>query len=130
MSSTVETGYDSPTPSNLEERLEDVLAESGTLEGERDKAPGEAVSGATSYTWEPTGLGVRVVMDFDALDRTLAEALQGFGVVPKRGAEVGGILLGSFELDAAKAVRIRDVEPVPCEYRFGPSYLLSDVDLT
>lgn len=52
--------------------------------------------------------------------------MRGFGAVPKRGAEVGGLLLGSVEHGDKTVVRIEEFEPVPCEYRRGPSYLLSE----
>ena len=46
--------------------------------------------------------------------------------MPKRGAEIGGILLGS--RDGAE-IHVRDFVSVPIEYRFGPSYLLSENDI-
>lgn len=55
-----------------------------------------------------------------------AEVLQAYNAVPRRGAETGGILLGR---RTETGVRIEDFEPVLCEHRFGPSYLLSEEDL-
>ena len=55
--------------------------------------------------------------------------MRGLAAVPKRGAEVGGVLLGSVARDAATLrVKIDAFEAVPIEYRFGPSYLLSEAD--
>ena len=54
-----------------------------------------------------------------------SEVMRGFGAVPKRGAEVGGILLGSVEHGDGTIVHIEDFEPVECGYTRGPSYLLS-----
>jgi len=62
-------------------------------------------------------------------DRLGYEIMRGFGAVPKRGAEVGGILLGSAEPGDRMVVRIEDFVSVPCEHLRGPSYALSDKDL-
>lgn len=60
------------------------------------------------------------------VDRLGAEIMRGFGAVPKRGAEVGGLLLGTVEQGEKAIVRIEEFEAVPCEYRRGPSYLLTE----
>jgi hypothetical protein len=54
--------------------------------------------------------------------------MRGFGAVPKRGAEVGGLLLGTITPGSPSIVRIEDFEPVPCHYRRGPSYLFTEDD--
>jgi hypothetical protein len=77
------------------------------------------------YVWEAAGKGFEVHVHLDVIDALLAEIMRGFGAVPKRGAEVGGLLLGSIERGGATVVRIEDFEPVECGYRRGPSYLFS-----
>ena len=62
----------------------------------------------------------------DVVDRINADVMRGFGAVPKRGAEVGGVLLGSIETGETTVVRVDDFEIVPCEYRRGPSFYLSE----
>ena len=54
------------------------------------------------------------------VDRLAAEVMRGFGSVPKRGAEVGGVLIGTIRPGLPTIVRIDDFEPVACEYRRGP----------
>ena len=54
--------------------------------------------------------------------------MRGFGSVPKRGAEVGGFLIGTIRPGVPAIVRIDDFEPVACEYRRGPSYLFTEED--
>ena len=54
--------------------------------------------------------------------------MRGFGAVPRRGAEVGGILLGA-AASAGPALRVEDYVLVPIEYKRGPSYRLSDNDV-
>ena len=82
-----------------------------------------------SYVWEVPGKQVSIHLQYDVIDRLLTEVLRGFGSMPRRGAEVGGLLLGSSELTDRLTVRIEDYEPVPCSYMNGPSYLLSERDL-
>lgn len=55
--------------------------------------------------------------------------MRGFGAVPKRGGEVGGLLLGSIDSKNGKqTVTIEDFVPVVCGYLRGPSYLLTEQD--
>jgi hypothetical protein len=81
------------------------------------------------YVWDVAGRAVTVHLHLDVLDRLSAEAMRGFGAVPKRGAEVGGVLIGTVEPGEdgdPTTVRIEDFEPVECEYRRGPSYLFTE----
>src|SRR5712692_1668225 len=80
------------------------------------------------YVWEIPGKPVVVHLHLDVVDRVLAEVMRGFGAVPKRGAEVGGLLLGTIEHRDPALVRVEDFEPVACEYTRGPSYLFDDED--
>jgi hypothetical protein len=81
------------------------------------------------YVWEVPGKQVSIHLPYDVVDRLLMEVMRGFGSVPRRGAEVGGLLLGSSELTDRLTVRIEDYDPVPCSYMSGPSYVLSERDL-
>jgi len=56
------------------------------------------------------------------------EIMRGFGVTRRRGTESGGILLGHVQNGAGAAITIDEFEAVPCEYAFGPSYVLSPND--
>ncbi len=80
------------------------------------------------YVWEVPGKPVVVHLYYEAVEGLLNEVMRGFGAVPKRGAEVGGILIGTIEPGEISIVRVEDFEPVECEYRRGPSYLLSEFD--
>ena len=80
------------------------------------------------YVWEVAGQSVIVHLRLDVVDRLAAEVIRGFGSVPKRGAEVGGFLIGTILPGIPAIVRIDDFAPVACEYRRGPSYLFTEVD--
>jgi hypothetical protein len=88
----------------------------------------EELESSGYYVWEVAEKHVSIELSYDVVDRLLAEVMKGFGVVPRRGAEVGGILLGSAVLSDRLTVRIDDFELVPTEYSRGPSYLLSAND--
>jgi hypothetical protein len=80
------------------------------------------------YVWSAPGHDVIVHLDIGVLERMGIEIMRGFGAVPKRGAEVGGLLLGTIQEGKQPIVRIEDFAPVACHYRRGPSYLLADED--
>lgn len=80
------------------------------------------------YVWEVADKRLAVHIHLDVVDRILAEVMRGFGAVPKRGAEVGGVLLGSVGHADLTIVRIDDFEPVDCDYKRGPSYLFVNED--
>ncbi len=85
----------------------------------------QAQDASAYYVWTAEGKAFEVHVHLGVIDALVAEIMRGFGAVPKRGAEVGGLLLGSIERGAATVVRIEDFEPVECGYARGPSYLLS-----
>src|SRR3954454_6123740 len=82
------------------------------------------------YVWQPPDIPFTIQIALDVIDRMNIEIMRGFGAVRRRGAEVGGLLLGRIEPSGSHTfVSIDDFEPVPCEYAFGPSYILSAQDL-
>src|SRR6266403_85103 len=81
------------------------------------------------YVWEIPGKSVAVHLRLDVVDRILADVMRGFGAVPKRGAEVGGVLLGRIDNGDRSIVYVEDFQSVACEYKRGPSFLLTGDDL-
>ena len=79
-----------------------------------------------AFVWEVPGKPVVVHLLLDVVDRMSADIMRGFGAVPKRGAEVGGVLIGTIEPGDVTIVRVTEYESVPCHYMRGPSYLLTD----
>ncbi len=87
------------------------------------------------YVWEVPGKALVVHLHLDVIDGVLSEVMRGFGAVPKRGAEVGGLLIGTIEPSGGERgeqtiVRIEDFESVECAYKRGPSYLFTEDDGT
>ena len=81
------------------------------------------------YSWRPKGHSVVVSIHYDFVDKLLLEVMKGFGSIPRRGAEVGGLLLGTSETrDGELHVTLQDFHPVRCEHTGGPSFLLSEKD--
>ncbi len=79
-----------------------------------------------NYTWEVAGKPVAVELAFDLIDRLLQEAMRGFGVTPKRGVEMGGILLGSVREEGSRSiVRVEDFEPIACNHSKGMAWQLT-----
>lgn len=77
------------------------------------------------YVWRPPGGEREVYLSLSVVDAILQDVLRGFGALPKRGAEVGGVLLGRV---SGAAVWIEAHEAIPCGYAHGPSYELRGKD--
>ena len=83
----------------------------------------------TAYRWDVPGRSATIFIDYDLVDRLGFEIMRGFGAVPKRGAEVGGILLGIAEMVDRMLVLVVDFFVVPCEYFHGQCYVFSEKEL-
>ena len=82
------------------------------------------------YSWQPPQKPIAIQLQFDVVDRLILEVMKGFGAVPRRGAEVGGFLLGTRgQMGDQLVVQVLDFAPVACEHAQGPSFLLSANDL-
>ena len=82
----------------------------------------------SSAVWEFPSRKLTVHLDFSVIDAINEEVARGFGLVPRRGAEVGGILLGRLESGPKAAVFIEGFDPVACRYETGPSFHLGEQD--
>ena len=72
--------------------------------------------------WQAPGKPFAVHLHLGVVERLNAEIMRGFALVPKRGAEVGGVLYGSIATAEGTVVRIDDFEAIPTAYRRGPSF--------
>ncbi|HEY3741850.1 MAG TPA: hypothetical protein VGL53_18495 [Bryobacteraceae bacterium] len=80
------------------------------------------------WGWEPDGKSISIQISLDVVDRMLTSIIDGFGSIPKRGAEVGGLLLGIVTPGDPLVYRIEEFTDVPCLHKFGPSYVFSEED--
>ena len=87
------------------------------------------LSGLPFYVWEAPGKPISIQLQFDMIDGVSPDILRGLGALKRRGAEVGGLLLGRREDGSRPKVIVEDFAPVPSEYLTGPSYNLSENDL-
>src|SRR5581483_2469828 len=84
----------------------------------------------SAYEWTRPDGKLRVWVAPEAVARLRSEAMHGLEAFPKRGLEVGGLLLGRTEnLEAGARVVVQSAQPVPCEHQFGSGYVLSERDL-
>ena len=97
------------------------------MDSSRVKAENQSQA-TDAYVWTAPGKPVSIEIAFDAIDRLEVEIMRAFGATPRRGLEVGGILLGSAEHGEKLTAKIEDFEPVACEHGRGPSYVLSEED--
>ena len=92
--------------------------------------PSNVSSQSDYYRWEIVGRPIAVKLSMDFVDRLLPEVMRGFGSMPRRGVEMGGLLLGTIDRSGDKPVVIvDDFEPVPCQHSRGTTYQFSDEEL-
>ncbi len=79
--------------------------------------------------WEVPGKPISVRLSLDVVSRLGMAVQEGFKALPRRGLEIGGLLIGTAR-DAGNltVVDVDDFEPVESEHATGPSYVLSDAD--
>lgn len=83
----------------------------------------------TEYlNWNPYDSPISVHMHLDAVDGIAHDVAEGFESLPRRGLEVGGLLLGRVETGEKPTVWIERYQRIPCEHKFGPQFLLDDAD--
>src|SRR5579872_1559316 len=80
----------------------------------------------TEYVWDEPDRSVSVHLPLNVVSRLGLDAMEAYKSVPKRGLEIGGLLLGRTD---GRVIHISDFRPVESEHRWGPSYRLSDTDL-
>ncbi len=78
--------------------------------------------------WNPEDSPVSVHMHLDAVDGIVRDVVEGFESLPRRGLEVGGLLLGRVLPGDKMTVRIEQYQRVECEHKFGPQFLLDTAD--
>lgn len=77
------------------------------------------------YRWKAPQNHIEVFVRVGVIERLRPQIIEAFKSVPKRGLEIGGLLLGRSE---PGRIFVEDYEIVPCEHRRGPSFTLSPQD--
>ncbi len=81
------------------------------------------------YDWSAQGQPIAVSINLNLIDRLSLEVIEGFKSLPKRGLEIGGLLLGRVdEAEREPLVVIEDREVFHSEHLHGPSFHLSPHD--
>src|SRR5712664_985030 len=84
-------------------------------------SPANPLLRSNFYSWKAPDAPLIVRCRALAMEAIQREVIEAFKALPKRGAEVGGLLLGTVEDAKQPLIVVEDFEPVLCEYRFGPS---------
>src|SRR3954447_19837441 len=74
--------------------------------------------------WDAPDGAASVILNSALMEELRTRAIQAYLSVPKRGAEIGGLLFGSVGKNGSITFQIDACEEIPCEHRFGPSYKL------
>jgi hypothetical protein len=90
--------------------------------------PVEGRKSGPIYRWDAPDGSCSVTLGFHLIDELRRQAIEAYLSLPKRGAEIGGLLFGAVRQGGSIAFHIDACEDLPCEYRFGPSYKLSETD--
>lgn len=78
-------------------------------------------------TWSVSQCAFTIEYSLRAIDDIRLAVVDAFFSLPRGGAEIGGILLGTYE---SRRLTISHHVPVPCEHATGPSFVLSPKDHT
>jgi hypothetical protein len=79
--------------------------------------------------WSQASRNFEIHIEPEVIGRLGTESLVAFKRVPRRGLEIGGILLGRTEIgEDTTTFLIEGFQPIESEHRSGPSYVLSDSD--
>ncbi|HWD99721.1 MAG TPA: hypothetical protein VG345_11805 [Bryobacteraceae bacterium] len=77
---------------------------------------------------EPEGAAPGIHMHLDAMDGIARDVMEGFKALPRRGVEVGGLLLGKVIGSEHPDVWIERYQRIECRHRFGPQFVLDEAD--
>ncbi len=87
-------------------------------------------SRAPDLEWHSTDGSTRVSFPAELAGGIASLVVEAYKSIPRRGAEIGGFLIGSVRLGRVSEILITSFDPIPCEHRFGPSFVLSETDHT
>jgi hypothetical protein len=83
---------------------------------------------AIAHAWDVPDRPITIHLHTWVAERLAQDAYEAFKSLPRRGVEIGGLLLARVEDRARRTYVIVEYEPVVCEHRHGPSFVLSERD--
>jgi proteasome lid subunit RPN8/RPN11 len=89
------------------------------------KRPMDSPTESQLATWSTPQCGFSIGYSLRVVDEIRLAVMDAFFSLPRGGAEIGGILLGT---PKKKQVLIMDYAPLDCEHAYGPSFTLSERD--
>ena len=90
--------------------------------------PNTAPRPSTFFGWHPPDKRITIYLNVEICDGLGPRIFEGLKSLPRRGLEVGGLLLGWVEKGEELRVIVQDFEPFEAEHLRGPSYTLSAAD--
>ncbi len=78
--------------------------------------------------WDAPDGSRSVTLSYATVGQLRTLAVDALLSLPKKGREIGGLLLGRTQAGDPTRVWVDAFEEIPCEYRYGPSYTLSADD--
>jgi hypothetical protein len=84
--------------------------------------------GVDYFDWNPPGSPISIHMHLSAMEGIAQDVVEGFGNLPRRGLEVGGLLLGRVLGGSRPTAWIERYQPIECSHRFGPQFILDGYD--
>jgi len=82
-----------------------------------------------SYVWHAPGRPLTIALHLEVVDRLALAVQEGCQALPRRGLEIGGMLLGRIRRRHGQTtVEIENFDLLESEHAVGPSYLLSAAD--
>ena len=95
-----------------------------------DGQPGHNGHALPYCVWEIPPAKMQFRLSLAVVETLSRDVMEGFKTVPRRGLEVGGVLLGRIAADQDSAVvSVDSAVPLDCEHERGPSLWLSERDM-
>jgi len=80
------------------------------------------------FDWDPADAPVSIHIHLDAVDGIARDVIEGLKTLPRRGLEVGGLLLGRVDRGDRREVWVERYQRMSCQHRFGPQFVLDEGD--
>lgn len=89
----------------------------------------ETMGASGEYLDCASGPDFSIRMHLDAVDGIARDVIEGVKSLPRRGVEIGGLLLGSSRPGRRTEIVVDRYQRLPCNHRFGPQFSLDESEL-